>query len=178
MVSRWGQVDSVFQGRFREHLRYLGTFYILAQWTCYEFSVPGSLSPAPIITFWFWQTRTTENFCGMKELVPAVSARPQVFLWVDSFRMRLEVPLGRSDSTLHIKQKCGPCILSPSLGLPYDAYVFLSGAKIVPIKNKGYSFYVCLKLTCTLYVAFSRTLLKSHFGICIPVSLGFLLRIS
>lgn len=38
--------------------------------------------------------------------------------------------------------------LHPEPGLPYDVYFFLSGAKIVPIKRKGYLFYLCLKLTC------------------------------
>lgn len=121
----------------------------------------------------------TEDSCGMKELVPVVSAVPQVFLWVDSFRMRLEVPLGGSDSTLHIKQNPTPSVY-PQLepGFSYDAYFFLSGAKLVPIKSKEYLFYIYLKLMYTLYVAFSRTLLKPHFGICILVSPGFLLQIS
>lgn len=107
---------SCFPRTLQKHLRYVSTFCILAQWTCYKFPVPGSLSPTPIITFLFRQTRKTENFCGMKELVPVVSAVPQVFLWVDSFRMRLEMPLEGSDSTLPIKQKPTPCILNWSLG--------------------------------------------------------------
>lgn len=68
-------------------------------------------------TFLFWQPRMTGNFCGMQGLVPVVSAVPQVSCWVDSYRMRLEVPLRGTDSNLCSKQKLSPCIcqLEPEL---------------------------------------------------------------